>query len=79
MPEVLNRISHCFLESHRLAALKQSFLLLEDSPLSLSCLEAELHARLVVAESNLELEIGAYNALRSKYLGVISRSEGVAK
>ena len=52
---------------------------MEDTPLSLSRQEAELHARLVVAQSSLELDISAYNVLKSKYYSVLNRSEEVAK
>jgi len=52
---------------------------LEDNTLSLSRQEAELHARLVVAQSCLELDIASYNNLKSKYFSILSRSEEVAK
>ena len=68
-----------YVEPHCLLGVKQDFLHLEDSSLSLSHLEAELHTQMIVAQSSLELEIASYHALRSKYFSVISRSEDVAK
>ena len=47
--------------------------------MSLSRLEAELHARMAVAQSNLELDISSYNKLKSKYYSVINRSADLAK
>lgn len=52
---------------------------MEDSSLSLSRLEAELHAQMVVAQSRLELDIASYGVLRSKYIAITSRPEEVTK
>jgi hypothetical protein len=67
------------LETQHLLAIQKEFIPLEDSPMSLSRLEAELHARMAVAQSNLELDISSYNKLKSKYYSVINRSADLAK
>lgn len=72
-------LSPLYLEDQRLLLNKEDFLQLEDNTLSLSRQEAELHARLVVAQSCLELDIASYSNLKSKYFSVLSRSEEVAK
>ena len=52
---------------------------MEESSLSYSRLEAELQARLVVAQSSLDLDIASYNRLKSKYFTVINRAADFAK
>ena len=68
-----------YLESQRIFASQQAFLLLEATLLSLSRLEAELWAHLLVARTNLELDIMSYNALKSQYYTVLNRSTDMVK
>lgn len=72
-------VDSLYLEAQRLLAIQQEFLPLEDNLLSLSRLEAELHARLVVSQTTLELDISSYNQLKSKYYFVINSAAELAK
>lgn len=71
--------AHVYLETEQHIALQREFILLEESSLSRSRHEAELHARLIVAQSLLQLDIAAYNHLKSRYYAVLNRPAEVTK
>ena len=68
-----------YLESQWIFANQWAFLPLEETLPSLSGLEAELWACLLVAQASLELNIMPYNTLKSQYYMVFNHSTGMVK
>ena len=58
------------IETRQLINIQREFIPLEENSLSRSRLEAELHARVIVAQSILQLDIASYNHLKSRYYTV---------